>query len=70
MVLLVYEEHLDKTHRSPLGAKVLRKYYRHGAQSVLHVVYRARNWDIERQPLWVGLGRTLSRTLRFLTTVS
>lgn len=48
MVLLVYKEHLDKAHRSPLGAKVLRKYYPHGAQSVLHVVYRVRNWNIKR----------------------
>jgi hypothetical protein len=48
MVLLVYKEHLKKAHWSPLGTKVLRKYYPHGAQSMLHTVYRVRNWHIKR----------------------
>lgn len=66
IIALVNKEHLNKALRSPPGDDVLRKYSTHGAQNVLHVVYRIRNRH-KKASLFQG---TLREILRFLSTVS
>lgn len=36
---------------------MLRKYYPHGTQSMLHIVYRVRNWNTKRPALVGGVGK-------------
>lgn len=62
---LVYKEHLNKVLKSPPGPEVLRKCSPHGPQSVVHIVYRMRNWH-KKVDLCRG---TLRENLRFLPTV-